>query len=80
MWGNTYWPIGLIAASVAFLVPELYALFTNVRNTLSWYCWRELHVGTAYGHGVHTAAWWLSIAAWLVFVVVITGHIWFGKV
>lgn len=77
MWGYTYWPIGLIAAAVAFLVPELYALLTNAGNTLSDYCWHELGISAAKGHGIHTAAWWLSLAAWLLFTVVITGHIWF---
>lgn len=79
MWGNWYWPRGLVAVSLAFLVPELTALFTNPQNTLSYYCWRELHVGSLYGNGVHTLAWWLSITAWALFVVVITGHIWFAK-
>lgn len=77
LWGSTYWPIGLIVVAVAFLVPETFALFTNVHNTLSDYCWRELGIGTARGRGVHTAAWWFSLAAWGLFVLVITGHIWF---
>jgi len=76
VWGNWYWPRGLIVVFVAFAVPELYALFTNVQNTLSDYCWRELNVNVAWGHGVHTAAWWFSLVMWLTFVAVITGHIW----
>lgn len=77
MWGNTYWPAGLITVSVAFLVPELYALLTNSANTLSDYCWRQLGIRTAWGNGVHTLAWWFSLITWLLFAVVITGHIWF---
>jgi len=76
-WGSTYWPIGLIAASVAFLVPELYALATDANNTLSDYCWRELHVTRAFELSAHGAAWWFSLIAWGVFVVVITMHIWY---
>jgi hypothetical protein len=76
MWGNFYWPVGLTVVSVAFGVPELYALFTNVNNTLSDYCWRELNVTVAFGHGMHSYAWWASLCAWLLFVTVITGHIW----
>jgi hypothetical protein len=76
VWGNTYWPAGLIAAFAAFAVPELYALFTNAQNTLSDYCWRELSVNVAFGHGIHTAAWWFSLILWAAFVVTITGHIW----
>ena len=77
MWGNWYWPRGLITVSVAFLVPELISLFTNPQNTLSAYCWRELHVGAAYGNGIHTIAWWASLAAWTLFFAAITAHIWF---
>lgn len=76
MWGYAYWPKYLIVGSLFVLVPELYALFTNPKNTLSEYCWRELNVRVAWGAGQHTAAWWLSLAAWLLFVVAITGHIW----
>lgn len=75
-WGSTYWPIGLIAASVAFLVPELYAVFTDPNNTLSDYCWRQLHIDRALEVSQHGAAWWFSLAAWLVFAVIITAHIW----
>jgi len=77
LWGNWYWPRGLTVASVAFLLPELYALFTNPANTLSDYCWRELHVTAAWGNGVHSLAWWFSLVAWLLFTIVITAHIWF---
>ena len=77
MWGNWYWPVGLIAASVAFVVPELYALATNSANTLSDYCWRELHVTRALEISGHGAAWWCSFIAWLLFVAVITLHIWY---
>lgn len=74
-WGKEYWPIFLIVVSVLFAVPELYALFTNVLNTLSDYSWFELHVRP--GINRHTIAWWISLSAWAVFAVVITGHIWF---
>jgi hypothetical protein len=76
LWGNTYWPVGLTLVAVMFLVPESYALFTNSANTLSDYCWRELGVNIAFGHGRHTIAWWSSLAAWLMFTVIITIHIW----
>ena len=77
MWGKIYWPIALTVASVImFGIPELIALFTNPANTLSDYSWSELNVTVAYGHGIHTVAWWASIVVWFVFVVVITIHIW----
>jgi hypothetical protein len=77
VWGDYYWPRGLIIVAVAFAVPELYALFTNPANTLSGYCWRELGLPGAWGSGVHSIAWWCSLGAWLLFTVVITAHIWF---
>jgi hypothetical protein len=73
MWGNVYWPVYLIAASVAFGGPELYAVATNSANTLSEYSWTELGVGSI---PVHNIAWWLSLAVWWTFVLAITAHIW----
>lgn len=78
-WGNYYWPYFLILTSATFGIPELIALFTNVANTLSDYSRLQLHVGTAFAGQVHTLAWWGSLAAWLLFAVVITVHIWFVR-
>ncbi len=79
-WGLYYWPFFLILGSLLFLIPELIALFTNATNTLSGYTWRELNVHGGMHLNQHTVAWWLSLAAWLVFVVVITIHIWWKSV
>jgi hypothetical protein len=79
-WGGYYWPFFLIVASLLFLVPELIALFTNATNTLSDYSWRELNVRGGLHFDQHTAAWGISLAAWLVFVIVITLHIWWKSV
>lgn len=77
-WGKYYWPYFLLLTSLIFAVPELIALFTNVKNTLSDYARYELNVTPHLT--VHTLAWWVSISAWLLFAVVITVHIWWGKV
>ena len=74
-WGGWYWPAGLSIASLLFVPAEIFALLTNSANTLSDYCWAELHVNPHLT--VHTSAWWASIVAWVLFVAVITGHIWF---
>lgn len=74
-WGLVYWPKYLIVASVFFLVPETYAFFTNADNTLSDFAWRELGIGGTINQ--HHSAWWFSLVAWIMFAVVITGHIWF---
>lgn len=77
-WGLWYWPTGLIITSLLFLPAEIFALATNSLNTLSDYSYYELHMQTAAGRitNIHTVAWWGSLIAWLLFVVVITGHIW----
>jgi len=80
MWGIIYWPVFLSVVSTLFLVPETVALFTNQANTLSDYAWNELHIGLSFGHGAHTVAWWLSLIAWVMFTVIITGHIWWRTV
>lgn len=74
-WGLTYWPVYLIITSVLFFTGEIPALLTNAKNTLSDYSWYELHLQP--GITQHTVAWWLSLLAWLLFAVIITGHIWF---
>jgi hypothetical protein len=77
MWGYTYWPWYLIIGNLAWMVPELYAVFTNVGNTLSDYAWDKLHVGLSFSHsGIHTVSWWLSLVGWVAFVVIMTAHIW----
>jgi hypothetical protein len=76
MWGYSYWPWYLIIASIAFIIPEFYGIFTNAANTLSDYCWHELSVNVMFGNGRHTIAWWLSLIGWGTFVVLITLHIW----
>jgi hypothetical protein len=75
-WGNTYWPWFLTAVSVFLLVPELFALLTNTLNTLSWYAWNKLDLSVSVNQGMDTVAWWGSLIVWVLFVIVITGHIW----
>jgi hypothetical protein len=72
-WGKYYWPYFLTLVSMLFLIPELIAVVTNHANTLSEYSWDELHVS---GLAIHDIAWYLSLSTWLLFVVVITAHIW----
>lgn len=86
-WGEKYWPVFLIISSVwlllGFGIPESLALATNTSthldNTLSHYARFELHVSVAAANNIHTVAWWLSFIVWIMFVVFITGHIWFDQ-
>lgn len=74
MWGRVYWPVAMLVAFIGmFGIPEIIAIVTNSANTLSNYAWDELRVGSI---PLHTAAWYVSLAGWLLFVVVITMHIW----
>jgi hypothetical protein len=64
------------AVVMIFAPAELIALFTNHVNTLSDFSRYEIGIrGTVMHPGV--PAWWISLAGWLLFVVIITGHIWF---
>ena len=76
-WGPHYWPWFLIVTSLAFLIPEVYALAAGQgANTLSEYAWGELHVTAGIRFTAHHAAWLLSLGMWAVFVFWITAHIW----
>jgi len=79
LWGNWYWPAWLSAMSLLFIPAELFALLTDPANTLSDYCWRELGISRATEITIHGAAWWASLIAWLVFVGLITAHIWWRQ-
>lgn len=74
-WGRHYWPIALIVISLIVLVPELIALATNPKNTLSDYARYELNL-MPHVYNVHTAAWWLSLITFSLAVVVLILHIW----
>lgn len=78
-WGSAYWPWFLIAVSLAFLAPEVFALATNPGNTLSDYAWRELNVSAGVSFDSHGAAWLLSLGMWGVAVFWLTEHIWFYR-
>jgi hypothetical protein len=80
MFGRLYWPIWLTLCGVSFAIPELWALATNQTNTLSDYCWNELHVTRALEFTIHSVAWYSSFFAWLIFVIIITLHIWYRSV
>lgn len=85
-WGRHYWPVFLSISSLwvllGFGIPEAIALLADtlhIDNTLSFYARTELHISVATAATAHTAAWWLSFVVWMMFVVFITGHIWFDQ-
>lgn len=82
-WGTHYWPVFLIISAVwillGFGIPELIALFTEVKNhvdnTLSHYSQYELGLTSQFTR--HTVAWYLSLTAWFFITTILTWHIWF---
>lgn len=76
-WGLVYWPTWLTLIGLTLLPMEIYALLTNPANTLSEYAWHELNVTHAFRFTANGVAWWVSFVMWILFVVVITLHIWF---
>ena len=66
----------MFAAAGLFGIPELIAIITNPANTLSEYAWDELRVGSI---PANLVAWYVSLIVWLLFVAVITAHIWWRR-
>jgi hypothetical protein len=78
-WGRVYWPLFLIATSLAFLGPEVFALIEGQKNTLSDYSWGRLEVVQNEHFWQHNAAWLLTLGVWLVIALWLTAHIWFRR-
>lgn len=77
-WGHYYWSVYLVVVIVGVLIPEIYALFTNVNNTLSYWVWQELGVSTDHPTP-YTALWYLSLALWISLGSWLTFHFWWRK-
>lgn len=77
-WGAYYWPACLATITLLILAPEIYALVTNVHNTLSYWAWGELHVDLTGRGNAWTAGRYLTLCAWLGLFSWLTWHIWFG--
>jgi hypothetical protein len=63
-----YW---LIWAFGGFLGPELYALYTNSGNTLSWQAWRleDLNPAHPFDMAMWTDVHWtVALLVWLLFL------------
>jgi hypothetical protein len=76
-WGQNYWPRAMLAVALIIGGPEIYALITNPKNTLSDYSWFELGV---HKHFVPTFAWYASLIVYVLVAVVLAIHIWFRGV
>jgi hypothetical protein len=82
-WGRYYWTAFLAASLVGFLVPEVWALCTNWRNTLSAWVWQLLAVQ----RGEPITSWtWLHVLGLGMYVLIngwLVGHfffrVWVGR-
>lgn len=77
-WGHRYWLIWSIFTFLTFIVPEVYALCTNWRNTLSASVWDMEHFvpGQTFVHW--TALHFLFIGMLIVTDLWLIGHFGFG--
>jgi hypothetical protein len=73
-WGSWYWPTWVVIALLSLLVPEVYALVTNVKNTQSYWVWHELDVHTGLAPNTWTSAHFIFFGLWSVFAIWLTGH------
>ena len=78
-WGYWYWPVWFMGVFVTLLVPEIYALMTNVHNTNSYWVWDALQVQKVSSPIPWTAAHFLVFGAWLVVMIWLTFHYFFRK-
>lgn len=76
-WGRTYWPIWAITFFALFIGPEVYALVTNWRNTLSNWVWQTLRVTQGQHIGQWTALHLLVFGMFIVLNVWLLGHFFF---
>ncbi len=71
-WGTYYWPCWFAITVMSLLIPEIYALISNVNNTQSYWVWKQLEISplkTAPWTAVHYLAFglWLTLMSWLTF-------------
>lgn len=76
-WGKYYWPFAMLLVSLIVGGPEIFALITNPRNTLSDFSWFELGVHKNF---VPTVSWYASLIVYVLVAVVLAIHIWFKGV
>lgn len=77
-WGDWYWPLWMVVVSVSLLGPEIYALSSDSRNTLSDWVWVKLQVTTTQ-QLPWTAAHFLVFGGWLTLTVWLTWHFFFRR-
>jgi hypothetical protein len=77
-WGHVYWSVWAIGSFVTFIAPEVYALATNWRNTLSSSVWDFERFRTGQPIYQWSAGHFLFVLLLLVIDVWLLGHFAFG--
>jgi len=77
-WGSWYWPSWLLVSVAAFLGPEIFALVTDWRDTLSNWVWTVLKISGHESMAAWNATDYLVFGCWLVLVTWLTGHFFYG--
>lgn len=78
-WGNYYWPGFLISFFAMLIGPEIYALITNWKNTLSNWVWTFLNITKNQSMSQWSATDFLLFGAWMVTVTWLTFHFFLRK-
>lgn len=78
-WGNVYWPVFLLVALAAFLGPEIYALATGGKNSLSDWVWRVLVITEREPVLEWSSTDYLVFGCWMVLVSWVTMHFFFRR-
>jgi hypothetical protein len=74
-----YWTLWFLASFVTFIIPEVWAIATNAKNTLSWTFWNL----EKFNPGNDTLSSWTALHFLIggvlgVLLVWLTGHLIFG--
>lgn len=77
-WGHRYWEIWAAVTFLTFIGPEVFALVTNWRNTLSAAIWDMERFRTGQPLYQWSAGHFLFGCAFLTIVIWLSGHFLFG--
>lgn len=80
-WRASFWTFYYLAWLLMFLAPELYWVFENSKNTLSWQVWglERLNFSEPYFNHWTDVHWLMASVVWLLFLW-LSVHLPFGLV
>lgn len=78
-WGDWYWPSWIIFNLASLGTPEIYALVTDWKNTLSNWVWTQLNITKNESISQWSAVDFLLFGVWMVAVTWLTFHFFLRK-